>query len=207
MRRLEPGSQIGADPFTFERKFRDPVHAVPTAKLMIATNALPRFNDKTLGIWRRILLVPFDKTFDEEQQDKNLAQEITNKELPGIFNWALDGLRSLNKSHGFVSPARNDRLLEEYRCDSDPTRAFLVEHFTASPNAQEGRLACSEVYKRYQEWCQGNGCHPLGERAFGQQVRRVFPGVERRRLGSRGGGSMCTVAWCPMDPMGLVLSV
>jgi putative DNA primase/helicase len=198
-------SYVAGDPFTFERKFRDPVHAVPTAKLMIATNALPRFNDKTLGVWRRILLVPFDKTFDEKQQNKNLAQEIAKKELSAVFDWALEGLRSLNRNKGFVSPSRNQDLLEEYRCDSDPTRAFLKECFTASPNAQEGSLACSEVYAQYQQWCQANGCHPLGERAFGQQVRRVFPGVERRRLGSRGGRQYVYGGLVSYEPYGSYL--
>jgi putative DNA primase/helicase len=178
-------SFVAGDRFTFERKFREPMDGMPTAKLMIATNALPRFNDKTQGVWRRILLIPFDKSITEDQQIKNLAQEIAKKELPGIFNWGMDGLRSLNRNNGFVKPARTDDLLEEYRRDSDPARAFLVEHFTASPNAQGNVIPCSDAYKQYRQWCEDNGYHPLGERAFGQQVKRIFPGVNRRRSGAR----------------------
>ena len=44
-------SFVAGDQFTFERKFKEPVSAIPTAKIMIATNALPRFNDKTQAIW------------------------------------------------------------------------------------------------------------------------------------------------------------
>ena len=38
--------------------------------MMIATNALPRFADKTGGLWRRVLLVPFDKVIPEGQRNK-----------------------------------------------------------------------------------------------------------------------------------------
>jgi putative DNA primase/helicase len=46
-------SFVAGDRLTFERKFKEQVSAKPTAKVMIATNALPRFNDKTQGIWRK----------------------------------------------------------------------------------------------------------------------------------------------------------
>jgi P4 family phage/plasmid primase-like protien len=176
-------SFVAGDRFTFERKFREPVDSLPTAKLMIATNALPRFNDKTQGVWRRILLVPFDKMVPEDRQIKGLGQEIAKEELPGIFNWGMDGLRSLNRNNGFVKPARTDDLLEEYRRDSDPSRAFLADSFTQSPNA--AGISCSEVYKLYRQWCEDNGCHPLGQLQFGRHVRRIFPGVDRVRLGGR----------------------
>lgn len=178
-------SFVAGDRFTFERKFREPVHAVPTAKIMISTNALPRFNDKTQGIWRRILLVPFEKTIPEERQVKNLAAEIIANELPGIFNWALEGLRKLNRANGFALPDRSKVLLEDYRRDADPARAFLLEHYTYGPNAYG--VVCDTLYQEYRAWCESNGCYALSNRQFGKQVRRVFSGVERDRSG--GGGT------------------
>ncbi len=175
-------SFVAGDRFTFERKFREPVQAVPTAKIMISTNALPRFTDKTQGIWRRILLVPFDRTIPEEQQHKGLAGEIIATELPGVFNWALEGLRRLNRAGGFALPEKSKALLEDYRQDADPARAFLLENYTHSPNAYG--IVCDTLYGEYRTWCQSNGYCPLSNRQFGKQVRRVFPGVDRERPGS-----------------------
>lgn len=174
-------SFVAGDRFTFERKFRDPVQAVPTAKVMISTNALPRFTDKTMGIWRRILLVPFEKTIPEESQVKNLAGEIIATELPGVFNWALEGLRKLHRM-GFTLPDKSKGLLEEYRRDADPARAFLLENYLYSPNAYG--VECNTLYGEYKTWCESNGCYALSNRQFGKQVRRVFPGVDRERPGS-----------------------
>jgi len=175
-------SFVAGDAMTFERKFKEPVEAVPTAKVMIATNAAPRFNDKTFGLWRRLLLVPFKKTIPANKQIKGLARELKG-ELPGILNWAIDGLASLNVNDGFSMPAAHEQRLEEYRRDSDPARAFLLEHYEESPGSES--IVTTEIYAEYSRWCEANGCRPMNERTFGQHVRRIFPGAERARVGPR----------------------
>jgi|WetSurMetagenome_2_1015567.scaffolds.fasta_scaffold88981_2 P4 family phage/plasmid primase-like protien len=97
------------DRMTIDRKHREPIEIKPTAKLLISTNALPRFNDKSQAIWRRVILVPFDFTVEENKQNKNLADEL-KEELPGILNRALTGLDRLNKS-GFTKPAGQKELM------------------------------------------------------------------------------------------------
>lgn len=175
-------SIVAGDRFTFERKFKESVSARPTAKIMIATNSLPRFNDKTFGVWRRILLVPFKKVVSEDAQIKYLA-EILKAELPGILNWALEGQQNLNEAGRFNIPESNAELIEQYRRDSDPAKAFLLENYTTSPNS-EG-VSCQQLYEEYKAFCSENGCMPMNVRTFGQQVRRIFPDVERARVGNR----------------------
>jgi len=175
-------SFVAGDGFTFERKHRDPVNARPTAKVMISTNALPRFGDKTRAMWRRILLVPFEKTIPDDQQIKTLADEL-KKELPGIFNWAVEGLQDLSIK-GFTEPGDSKELMETYRRDSDPARSYLLEHYTESLNGEY--IVCSTLYSNYREWAKTNGYLPMDERSFGKDLRRIFPGVERTRTGGRG---------------------
>lgn len=68
--------------------------------MLEATNHLPRFHGTDAGIWRRIRLVPFTQRIPEEKQDMLLPQKL-EAELPGILNWALDGLsRWLRNSQG-----------------------------------------------------------------------------------------------------------
>jgi len=150
---------------------------------MIATNALPRFNDRTSGTWRRILLMPFERVVPEAQQVKGLATEL-KKELSGIFNWALQRLDNLNRNNGFAKPARHGELIDEYRKDSDPCRAFLLDNYAFFPNTYG--LDTRAVYRAYTECGTATGCRAMNERTFGQQVQRVFPGVERKNRGPRG---------------------
>jgi P4 family phage/plasmid primase-like protien len=171
---------VAGDRFTFERKFKDPVSAEPTAKIMISTNSLPRFRDKTQAVWRRIILVPFEKTVLPESQIKDLAVML-KKELSGILNCAFDGLRKLNDT-GFVLPASHNEYIENYRKDADPARAFLLENYTVSNNSDS--VECKDLYNHYCQWCKDSGFENVNNRLFGQIVRRVFPDVDRTQTGT-----------------------
>jgi P4 family phage/plasmid primase-like protien len=174
---------VSGDRMTFEHKGRDPFTGRPTARLVISTNNLPRFSDKTNGVWRRLLLVPFNRRVPDSERVPGMDKPewwLRQGEVPGILNWALAGLSRL-RSNGmrFTEPAVCRAALDTHRRESDPAREFLLEHFEASPNAPP--LKTAEVYEAYREWCEKNGQkHPLTAPAFGKQVRRVF-GLEESR--------------------------
>jgi P4 family phage/plasmid primase-like protien len=165
------------DMMTFERKYKEPFHAIPTAKLMFATNELPRFADKTEGVWRRMLPVPFEVTFPEKKQNKNLADEL-KKELPGIFNWAYGGMVDLEKN-GFVVPSKCKVAIEQYRLDVNPAKVFLQENYCEDSEAQG--VPCGSLYSKYRDWCKDRGYKPLNEANLGKEIKRVFPQVQKRR--------------------------
>lgn len=184
-------SYVAGDMFEFERKFKDSFSAVPTAKLIITTNALPRFRDKTQAIWRRIILVPFDKVVAAESQIRNLA-DILKKELPGVLNWALDGLEKLNRE-GFIIPESNKQLIEDYKKDCDPCRAFLADNYTES---EDGYIDSPELYAHYCHWSKESGFEPVNVRLFGQQIIRVFPNVKRNQARQ---GSQRVYRYCGIE--------
>jgi P4 family phage/plasmid primase-like protien len=176
-------SLVAGDRFTFDRKFKESINAVPTAKIMIATNSPPKFNDKTHGIWRRILFVPFDEVIAEEAQIKDLANQL-KKELPGIFNWSLEGLRKLDDARDFIIPEKSKSLLEEYKRDENSARAFLQDNYVEDLES-EG-IPSAEVYKKYVQWSKDNGYRVLNEANFGKEVKRIFSKIQKIRKSMSG---------------------
>ena len=129
-----------------------------------------------------MLLLPFERVVPAEEQNRYLADELCG-ELPGIFNWALEGLRRLRADEGFIEPSSCVEATNDYRLDCDPTRAFLQEHYRSDPS---GSIACKRLYDHYVAWMRDNGHTPLNSSNFGKNVRRVLPDVIRYRRGSRG---------------------
>ncbi|MBN2211602.1 MAG: hypothetical protein JW709_09430 [Sedimentisphaerales bacterium] len=172
---------VAADMMTLDRKFHEPQTVKPTARLMLATNNLPRFNDKTGGIWRRIILLPFARTFAPHEQDRELADKLIG-ELPGILNWAIEGLKRLRTEGTFPQTPTAVQALDDYKIDCNPAREFLLEHYH---NSSPGFVTAREVYQRYLQWCTATGHRPVADRVLGKEVRRTFPTVERRRFGTR----------------------
>jgi P4 family phage/plasmid primase-like protien len=163
------------DRLTYDRKYRDAYEAAPTARLTLATNSLPRFRDPTNGLWRRLLLIPFATVIPPAERIGGMDRPgwwIKNGELPGILNWALEGLRRLRARQCFTLPAASARALREYRMEANPALAFLHKHCRPSRDDRVGKL---ELYRSYCDWCRMNGCsHPLTNVQFGKEVKRQF---------------------------------
>ena len=174
---------VAGDRFTVDRKFKSPINVRPATKIMVATNDLPRFIDKTQGIWRRILLIPFDEQFTGTKCEPYLADKL-KKELPGILNWALAGLKKLTNANGFTIPKSHAQHLEDYRRASDPARAFLYEYVKPDPDAS---IRYQVVYSKYRSYCRRNGFHAVSQTTFGKILRRIYPEVKREQRGSRTG--------------------
>jgi P4 family phage/plasmid primase-like protien len=187
-------SYISGDSMFFEKKGKDPFTARPTARLVIATNNIPRFADRSEGIWRRLLIVPMNVVIPPAERTPGMdKEEHWAAELPWILNWALEGLRRLRCiGWRFPQPEACRVALEEHRLESDPARSFLLEHYSACPDGEP--VPAAELYSHYQLWCTQNGHrNPLNNIIFGRQIRRMFNGAESRSLRVNG-----TVqrAWC-----------
>lgn len=161
-------------------KNRDGMDFVPTARLMLAWNNRPRFADKTDGTWRRILLVVWKYQIQDGEiilgMDSADYWEASG-ELPGMFAWALRGLLRLREAGKFTKSKMCDEMIDEFRDEANPTRAFLREHTEADPPGKESpsRIPCKLLYDIYCEWCrqQGNR-YPLGANFFGKEVFRFW---------------------------------
>jgi P4 family phage/plasmid primase-like protien len=174
----------GGDRMLFDRKNLSPVQAYPTARLVIATNNRPAFADRSEGLWRRMILIPFRVRIPDSAQDPQLADKLKT-ELPGIFNWAVEGLRRLKRHDRFTIPALSAEALAEYKAQSNPARVFLTETCVADP---KGEVICALLYRQYADWCQTNGYDALNSAELGGEVRRAFPGTERKRGQRQPGG-------------------
>jgi P4 family phage/plasmid primase-like protien len=170
------------DRMYFDRKGIPGIEAYPTARLLFSTNQRPKFVDRSNGLWRRMLLLPFRITIPEERQDKMLIEKL-RQELPGIFLWAIEGLRRLQANGRFTEPAVCKEALDEYISDSNPCRQFLQDHYELNPAAT---TETQVVYQQYVGWAQERNAPVLDDTQFGKEVKRVFPEVVRKKgKGSR----------------------
>jgi P4 family phage/plasmid primase-like protien len=145
-------SYVSGDPMFFERKGKDGFSAPPTARLVIATNNVPRFADRSQGIWRRLLLMPMDVEIPPEERRAGMDKEEYWEragELPGVLNWALEGLRRLrDRGWQFTLPEACRVALDDHRRESDPARTFLLDHYEADAAAVP--IPAEELYQAYQ---------------------------------------------------------
>src|SRR5262249_47611293 len=118
---------VTGNPIEIDRKGMQAIRGRPTARITAATNTLPRWSDRTNGVWRRQSVVPFNVVIPLDQQDKTLARRIIANELAGLFLWALAGLARLRAQGRFTESAVCTEAAQEHRLESNPAKAFLTE--------------------------------------------------------------------------------
>ncbi len=135
----------------------------------------------------RVVIIPFERHFDESEQDKNLKREFAKaKNQSAILNWLIEGYQLLKKE-GLILPDSVKTATEAYKRDSDKIALFFEDALEESPNSE---VRTSEVYARYQRWCSANGCYSENARNFKQALTAIAR-VERKR--PRSGGGMTTM--------------
>jgi len=167
-----------------EKKGQDIFTAHATVLNIFASNTLMPFVDKSAGVWDRLRIIPFDQVFrGTEKVNKNLKNEIVCDELPGVFNWAIQGLATLWRLQSFPEHAQGLIIKNQHRQDCDHELQFLTERVEFKTG--HSHLA-APLYKKYMEWMQVNGYRSLGSNKFNQAVERIFPGVIKNRVMSCG---------------------
>lgn len=151
----------------------------PQFKLFINTNHLPKANDVTIFSSGRVKVLPFNRHFEPEEQDKTLKKRL-EQELPGILSWCLDGLWLMNET-GFEPPEAVLQATSQYQHDSDKLTRFVEEQLTLMT---DGEVRAEEVYQEYRDWCQRNGQYADAYPAFKQGMTAYAEIKEKRPRGA-----------------------
>ena len=147
---------VAGDWVTGRRPYMEPMKFRPYAKHYLAMNQAPIITDNSHGMWRRIWLIPFPRTFTEREMDRNLESKLA-LELSGIFNWALEGYNRLRKNGFALKEVPSLKLAkQEYRNDMDSVRAFVAARLIKTGNPGD-KIKFSDGYNHYVSFCQTEG--------------------------------------------------
>jgi putative DNA primase/helicase len=159
----------------------------PQFKIFINTNHLPMVTDLTLLTSGRVKIIPFERHFEEWEQDKNLKNLFSKGEnLSGILNWILEGYRKLQKE-GFTVPDSVKKATYDYHKENDKIGLFVEERLTKDEGAEE---RTSNLYFAYQNWCRDNGYYTENARNFKSSLASIGEVVRKR---PRKGGEKTTL--------------
>lgn len=167
----------GGDLMSFEEKYKPAFSAPFTAKIIVCTNERPAFTDRSNGLWRRLIILPFPISIPPEKQDAQLEQTLA-AELPGILNWAIQGAISLNDAGGFKEPHVSIDARMAFQKEANPARQFFEDCCRVDANGQVGTQI---LYARYKEYVSAGGYRPLNQSHFKKEVL-LLPGVTETRV-------------------------
>jgi putative DNA primase/helicase len=150
-----------------------------TFKILIATNYLPAFKIFDDALKRRIIVIPFVNKVSPEHYDPTLGERL-EEELPGILNWALEGVELLKK-YGLHLPFLLQKELHEYSLNFNSIRRFLE---AACIEDHSSQMASNDLYQLYCLYCKAYGeGRPMKHKSFSMRIKEAGYSKSRRKDG------------------------
>jgi len=155
---------------TAEDKFKKPFDFQPFSTCWFGTNHMPHTRDFSDALFRRALIVEFNRVFQEHEQDKHLKSKL-KVELPGILNLALAAFAGVIQRGHFTIPDSCIRAKEQWRMEADQVAQFIQDQCVMEPGAC---VHSSRLFKAYQSWAENAGIRRMLNRInFSKRVHRL----------------------------------
>ncbi len=179
---------ISGENVTIDIKYKDQFSFRPQAKFVFAVNIMPRVDDTSSAMERRICAILFKNNFRARPNTELRSDRgILASELPGILNWMLDGAQHLKEMGTFISTKEQTELLTEYRQENSSVEGFLTECVEFKEGAT---VPARDLYDEYKTFCLRDGRKFKSNIGFTKEMKAfgarfgTFQFMERR-YGSR----------------------
>ena len=166
---------------------------LPTHKLQLLTNHKPTIKGQDHGIWRRVLLVPYEARWGTaEEVDAGAAQHVKDTrilehilaEREGVLAWMVRGAVEWYRS-GLAAPDTVLAASRDYKAEQDRVSQFVESCCEVGPGFEaELTGTFGGLYDAYRGWCNESGTYPLAKNRLIGELERVVPTLKRevRRL-------------------------
>ncbi len=155
---------------TAEHKHKPPFDFRPYATCWFGTNHMPHTRDFSDALFRRAIVIPFNRIFTEAEQDKKLVAKL-EPELPGILRLSLEAFAGVIERGSFTKTKSTEQAKQDWRLESDQAAQFINEACDMDP---EGREESARLYKSYRLWAADNGINRLlTRRTFTNRMTRL----------------------------------
>ncbi len=147
---------VSGDKIMGEYKHGKSFYFTPVARLMFSANEIPRARDRSEGWYSRWRHVEFPVRFERDSSFKIEFEKAIMNELPGMLNWAVEGLRRLKVDNNFTDSRAIDNAMHEYVIENDNIANFISERLLWNDGLEEAILKDQVVVPK------GKGIGPTG---------------------------------------------
>ena len=158
------------DKIAAEKKFKDPFSFTPSHSLVLYTNHLPKVGAMDHGIWRRLIVVPFEAKIEGNRDVKNYGDVLFEQAGGAVLAWIIEGARLIHdENYQLTPPSCVVEATEAYRESNNWFAHFLEECCTTG----QGLMTPSgEFYQTYRAWALASGEYVRSTRDFYAALER-----------------------------------
>jgi len=162
-------SVVTGEPVSVEKKGENPYMAVFKKTVIQSTNGMPSFKNKSNGTYRRIIIIPFLKTFSAKDDNWSIKDDYIKR--PEVLEYVLWKAINLDFDR-FSEPKATEEQMKVFKKDNNTVLAFVEEWFD---NFESTALPTRFLWWLYKEWCKENGYTSLKKTTFEKELASNVP--------------------------------
>lgn len=171
------------DKIAAEKKYKDPFSFTPSHTLVLYTNHLPRVGAMDTGIWRRLMVIPFEQTITPAADIKNYADYLFEQAGGAVLAWIMEGAHLIHSEDYRLTPPRQVvEASEAYRAANDWFAHFLDECCEIGNGLSE---KSGELYATYRTWALARGDYARSTTDFAAALEKAGHAKHRTNQGVR----------------------
>lgn len=149
---------ISGEPMSARANYKDNFMATDIPLIMANANKLPGMSkDDLKAMSRRFIILPFNVEIPVNRQNPLLARELC-EELPGIFNWVMQGReRYISNGFSFSEIKKIDETPAHFKLEGSTVVEFMLDRdYNAKRREtyeQPKWVKSVDLYREYNEWC------------------------------------------------------
>jgi len=134
-----------------EKKYKDPFSFKPCHTLVLYTNHLPKVGASDDGIWRRLIVIPFNAKIEGKNDIKNYADYLFDNAGEYVLSWIIEGaLKVINLNYHIPFPKCVQEAIKVYKEQNDWFHHFLDDCCDLDSSFKE---SSSVLYDEYRNYC------------------------------------------------------
>ncbi len=172
-----------------EKKYKDPFKFRPTHTLVLYTNHLPKVGATDTGIWRRLIVIPFNARISGKKDIRNYSKYLVAHAAPAIMKWIIEGAeKAIRDDYRLQMPRCVRDAIDKYKSDNDWMAHFLE---ACCEQGAEYEEKSGELYSSYRafaartnEFCRSTTefYTSLEQRGFSRRKKRSGMFVQGLKL-------------------------
>jgi P4 family phage/plasmid primase-like protien len=139
---------------TGQHKHKPPFEFICRAVPVMLANDYPVTSDLTKGLRRRLMAVPFKRTFEPHEIEPGLFDAIWEAESSGILNHVVAGFSRLKKRGRFEEPEDCIKAKKEWIIRANVLTTFIDEMCETGENYN---IYLGDFYKAFDSYCRDTG--------------------------------------------------
>ncbi len=141
------------------------------AKMIFNINDIDSIDiEQTVGFFRRMIFIPFEKTIPLNQQDKKLHEKILRNKA-GVLNWIIEGIEEVLKNEEIFISKRCEDFLDNFIQDSNLTARFVKEY--SIKHSDNETISFQNMYDRFLKFCKNEGEKSITKTIFNKEMKKL----------------------------------